>query len=238
MRTVSGLGRKGNTLSMARAAGVALATTVAVVVAVGVAVGDGDAGRPPSTEQHRVGDDRTASVSRANRGGGRSPVAATSSTSTTVDTAPGWEQRRGQAALALLGYPWQAVGYRVEFVPVRAGYLGMTWPERRLIRIYVRAGHTVEELARTTAHELGHALDWTSNDSRDRALYREVRGIGGSGWFACSQCTDLSTPAGDFAETFSYWVLEGRFPSRSRIGSPIDVAQLIRLEALFAAPPA
>lgn len=239
MRAVFDRGDRGNESKMVRAMRTAaLAAVVAVVVvAIGVptlGVDEGaDDARPPSSEppgRSPSGADLRVGVGeRANRGAGR----VTASTTTTRATGPGWQHGRGEAALALLGYPWQAVGYRIEFLPAQAGLLGETFPERRLIRIYVREQLSIEELARNVAHELGHAIDFTRNADADRQLYRDVRGIAGSAWLACRGCPDLATPAGDFAETFSYWVLEGRFPSRSRIGAPIDGSQMARVERLF-----
>ena len=214
------------------------AALVAVVVAVAsvgapmlTAEESGGADRPPSTHRAQVADRRAALVHRANRGGPRSLP--TTTTTASMDTAPGWEQRRGEAALDLLDYPWQDIGYRIEFLPARAGYLGLTWPEERRIQIFVRPEASVAELARDAAHELGHAIDWTRNDEGRREEYRRVRGISQSGWFTCHACTDLATPAGDFAETFSYWLLEGQFPSRSRIGTPLDDGQMAHLGSLF-----
>ncbi|MEY2474820.1 MAG: hypothetical protein QOG87_135 [Actinomycetota bacterium] len=156
-----------------------------------------------------------------------------------ADQAPGWQARLGAAALARLDYSLDLIGYRVDFLPGRAGYLGMTFPERRVIEIYVRDGLTVEDVARNTAHEVGHAFDFTHSTGATRLLYKQIRGIDGAAWLTCRGCTDLSTPAGDFAETFAYWLMDGEFPSRSQLGngSP-DVAQLQRLAPLFSAPPA
>jgi hypothetical protein len=152
-----------------------------------------------------------------------------------ADTAPGWQQRLGAAALERIDFPWESLGFRIVFLPGRVGYLGMTFPERRTIEIYVRDGLSVDEVARNTAHELGHAFDWVRNNAVTRAAYMQVRGIdAGLGWFACRGCTDLSTPAGDFAETFSYWVMDGEFPSRSKLGDATpDAAQLRALRPLF-----
>ena len=144
----------------------------------------------------------------------------------------------GEAALARLDYPVDQIGYRIAFLPARAGYLGMTYPERRLIEIYVRDGSTVDDVARNTAHELGHAFDFTFNTAATRALYKRLRGIESGGWLACRGCTDLSTPAGDFAETFSYWLMDGDFPSRSDLAGAPDGGQLRLLAPLFRPPAA
>jgi hypothetical protein len=43
----------------------------------------------------------------------------------------------------------------------------------------------------------------------------QLRGLDASGaWFGCSACTDFATPAGDFAEVFSYWQTGTDFQSR------------------------
>jgi hypothetical protein len=124
----------------------------------------------------------------------------------------------------------------VAFLPARAGYLGMTFPERRLIEMYVREDTTVDDLARNVGHELGHAFDFARNSDATRIVYRQIRGIAlDGGWLACRGCTDLSTPAGDFAETFSYFLMNGSFPSRSKLGGGSPSAEQLRqLAALFA----
>ena len=135
----------------------------------------------------------------------------------------------GEAALARLDHPWERLGVRISFLPARSGYLGQAFPKERRIEMYVRDGVTVDDLARNTAHELGHIVDWTRNTAASRALYMQIRGIDpGRGWFACSGCTDLSTPAGDFAETFSFWLMDGAFPSRSTLASGSPGAEQLR----------
>jgi hypothetical protein len=172
---------------------------------------------------------------------GRTPVAVQRAAAVEAaiehDRSPGWQQRLGDAALARLAYPWEKIGYRVEFRPARAGYLGMTFPERRLIEMYVRDDVTVDDLARNVGHELGHAFDFARNSDASRLLYRQIRGIAPTGgWLACRGCTDLSTPAGDFAETFSYFLMDGAFPSRSKLGNGSPSAeQLQQLAPMFAA---
>jgi hypothetical protein len=159
------------------------------------------------------------------------------STTAPVDRAPGWEERLGEAALERLHYQWSRIGYQVQFLPARRGYLGLTFPARHLIVLYVRADSTVDGLARNTAHELGHALDRVRNTAAMRAQYETIRGIGHDrSWYPCNACTDLATPAGDFAETFSYWLMGGAFPSRSRLAGPPDATQLAQLVPFFEAP--
>ena len=153
-----------------------------------------------------------------------------------VDRAPGWEQRKGQAALSLIAYDWERIGFRIKFMPAKAGYRGGTFPHEKLIEIYVRPELTVEEIAQDIAHELGHAFDWVFNTPAERELYKMVRGHPADrGWFACSGCTDYSTPAGDFAETFAYWTLDQSLPYRGQITSAPTEQQLALLEAVLTA---
>ena len=153
-----------------------------------------------------------------------------------ADQAPGWEQRRGEAALARLPYDWRATGFTIEFVAPRAGYLGSTYPSARLTRIWVRANESLDVLMHTIAHELGHAVDLTWGDAARREQYRHVRGLDGRDWFTCGGCTDYSTPAGDFAEVFASW-LAGPSDFRSELAGPPSPEQLVVLEPLFRPAP-
>jgi len=122
---------------------------------------------------------------------------------------------RGAAALALLDHPWQQTGWTIDFEPGRPGYLGMAYVEERRIVVWVRPEQSIEHLASVVAHELGHAIDLTWNTPERRARWMELRGIDASNpWFGCSACTDFATPAGDFAEVFSYWQTGIDFQSR------------------------
>jgi len=109
-----------------------------------------------------------------------------------------------EAALALIHFPWQQLGYEIVFMPPQRGYRAMTFARTHRIEIYVRPGDTAELLAFDIAHELGHVIDLTQNTSDIRAKWMESRGIDPSTpWFGCNRCSDLKTPAGDFAETFA-----------------------------------
>ena len=151
-----------------------------------------------------------------------------------ADQAPGWQQRKGQAALERIAYDWERIGFRIKFMGPRAGYRGGTFPYEKLIEIYVRPELSVDEIAWDIAHELGHAYDWVFNTDAERALFKRVRGYGDNpAWFACSGCTDFSTPAGDFAETFAFWAMDAENPHRGRITAPPTEQQLALLEPLF-----
>lgn len=150
-----------------------------------------------------------------------------------ADRSPGWEQRMGAAALRHVGFDAATLGFRVEFQPGRPGLLGMTYPAERLITVWVRPGHGVADVAGVVAHELGHAVDVTWNTPARRQIYRSLRGLDDRSWFTCNGCTDFSTPAGDFAETFAWWVLEGTGRFRSELGPAPTSDQLRSLVPLF-----
>lgn len=151
------------------------------------------------------------------------------------DRASGWEQRRGLAALARIGFDPESLGYEVRFLPARPGYYGMTYPNERRIDVWVRPDQSVDLLTHVTAHELGHAVDMTWNDDARRAEYLELRGLGSRSWFTCDGCTDFSTPAGDFAEVFASWAV-GETDFRSTLGPPPSTDDYEQLERFFAPP--
>jgi hypothetical protein len=141
--------------------------------------------------------------------------------------------QRGARVLASLHYPWQRLGYRVEFLPAKAGYLGQTDFDDRVVEIYVRIAESDLVLAHSIAHELGHVLDFTRGSAATRALYLSTRGLGRSlAWFGCSGCTDFRTPAGDWAEVFAYW-LAGPGDFRSELAGPPTPRQLAVLRLVF-----
>jgi hypothetical protein len=144
-------------------------------------------------------------------------------------------EARGQQALARINYPWQQLGYTLSFEPGRATYLGLTESDTRTIHIYVRDNESLDTLARTIGHEMGHALDFSHTSDAERSQYLAIRGINGSldEWYSCNGCTDYTTPAGDWAETFQYWLLgPGQF--WSQMGPPPTADQLAQLGAIFA----
>jgi hypothetical protein len=154
-------------------------------------------------------------------------------TAAAADRAPGWEQRVGKLALARIAYPWQQLGWTVQFLPARTGYRGMAWPADRRIDVFVRDGQSLDEVAYVIAHELGHAVDLTHGTDERRTAWRQLRGMpAGAGWWACDACTDYATGAGDFAEVFAVSQL-GPVDYRSEMGPPPDAATLTALAPLF-----
>jgi hypothetical protein len=152
-----------------------------------------------------------------------------------------WAQDRpqvvGEQALAMIDYPWQSLGWTIEFKPGPPGYLGLAVGPERRVEIYVRDSHSVTDVAHTLAHEIGHAVDLTYGIEYRRSEYRRLRGLDpDSDWFGCDACSDYATPAGDFAEVFEYWLLGGG-DFRSRLAGPPTAAELEILSTLFVAPP-
>jgi hypothetical protein len=142
----------------------------------------------------------------------------------------------GNAALESLDYPWRDLGWTIQFLPGRSGYLGLARGPKRTIEIYVRPEHDVDDVAHTLAHELGHAVDLTYGSEYRRREYRRLRGLSLDGkWFGCDSCTDYATPAGDFAEVFEYWLLGGS-DYRSQMAYPPDEGTLAQLQLLFEEP--
>jgi hypothetical protein len=144
-------------------------------------------------------------------------------------------EERGAAALALINFPWQQLGYRVDFVGGRVGVLGETNSTLHTITIYVRDGQTPQQLARTIAHEMGHALDFSFTTIAEARQYLAIRNLpyDVKDWYpTCDGCTDFGSPAGDFAETFAYYLF-GPGDFRSLIGSEPTAEQLAQLTAIF-----
>jgi hypothetical protein len=142
--------------------------------------------------------------------------------------------QRGARVLASLRYPYQWLGYRIEFLPDKHGYLGLTRSDQRLIQIYVRSSESDLVLSHSIAHEIGHALDFSRSSLVTHRAYLTIRGLSTSlDWYGCSGCTDYRTPAGDWAEVFAYW-LAGPGDFRSQVAGAPSRTQLKALGALFA----
>jgi hypothetical protein len=142
-------------------------------------------------------------------------------------------EERGQQALVLIRYPWPATGYSIVFSGPREGFLGLTVTETRTVNIYVRNGQSAGSIARVIAHELGHAVDITMTTDEERLDYLGIRGLGDVPWYPdCLRCSDYGSPAGDFAEVFTYWLLgDGSF--NSLIGGTPSAIELAQLQPIF-----
>jgi hypothetical protein len=145
-------------------------------------------------------------------------------------------QAVGEAAVAMLDYPVETLGWEIRFLPGRTGFLGLAIGPKRRIEIYVRSTQSVTDIAHTLAHEVGHAVDLTYGTGYRHREYLRMRGFDlDTEWFGCDECSDYATPAGDFAEVFEYWLLGGG-DFRSQLGSPPDTQRLEEISHLFVAP--
>ena len=147
----------------------------------------------------------------------------------------GWEQRRGEAALASLSTGAERTGFQVTFAPARSGYMGLTHLQEQRIDMYVRscAKQSDDLLRHVMAHELGHAWDTTHLTDSRRSAYQAARGIPApTDWYGCSGCTDFATPAGDFAEVYAQWA-RGASSNRSQLAGDASPAELAALAAEF-----
>lgn len=137
------------------------------------------------------------------------------------------EAMRSQV-LAAISFPWEDVlpGWRIEFMPTRKGYRGSTFPDRKLIQIYLRSDLTLADYVHVTAHEIGHAVDVALLDAADHERWNKARGrAADADWWVASGADDFSSGAGDWAECFAWSQLpSGAF--YSRLGGPPSAEQL------------
>ena len=162
-------------------------------------------------------------------------AAAAKAPAASVCAGSGWQQRRGQAALASLRGGAGRAGYAVVFAPARSGYLGLTHLDAQRIELFVRTcdKQSTDLLRHVMAHELGHAHDTELISTVERAEWLRVRGIPASTpWYGCSGCTDFATPAGDFAEVYAQWA-RGASTNRSQLAGDVPAAQLVALASRF-----
>ena len=156
-------------------------------------------------------------------------------TGTDICSGPGWQAKRGQLALSTLRDSGQRSGVTVAFKGAKSGYLGLTFPARHHVDVYVRScsAESFALLRHVTSHEMGHAFDAAHMTASSRKAYMARRGIPAcTPWFGCNYCTDFNTPAGDFAETYSQWQRSSH-DSRTRIAPMPSSAQLARIAAAF-----
>ncbi|MBW3640583.1 MAG: hypothetical protein KY451_12170, partial [Actinobacteria bacterium] len=163
------------------------------------------------------------------------PVAAPPAPVAGLCSGAGWEQRRGEAALASLRAGAARTGFTVSFSGARSGVMGLTYLKENRIEMFVRSceKQSAELLRHVMAHELGHAYDTTKMSDATRTAYLAARGIPiHTPWYGCSGCTDFATPAGDFAEVYAQWA-RGASTNRSEIAGDVGGAQLAALAATF-----
>src|SRR2546421_4428475 len=139
----------------------------------------------------------------------------------------------GAAALAQISYPWQQLGYQIVFLGPRSDLMGQTIFDAHRIEIYLRSGESQLTVAHVIAHEIGHAADVAYNTPERRQQWLNLRGASTSQpWFGCDGCDDFSSPAGDYAETFSFWQV-GPNADYSHLAPPPSPEQLKQLIPLY-----
>jgi hypothetical protein len=139
----------------------------------------------------------------------------------------------GAAALSQISYPWQQLGYQIVFLGARPDLMGQTIFDQHRIEIYLRDGESKQIVAHVIAHEIGHAADVAYNTPERRREWLHLRGASTSApWFGCDGCDDFSSPAGDYAETFSFWQV-GPNADFSQLAPPPAPDQLRQLIPLF-----
>lgn len=147
---------------------------------------------------------------------------------------PRWEVMgaRATAALRTLGVDAAAYGYRVDFAPGRGGLRGVTYPDQRLIVVYVRDSHDDYDVLRTLAHEVGHAVSETCLDGGERGAYQRERGLATS-WYPSSLSGFSGTE--DHAEVFAYATLGGMpdFRGYSASAPTADALATLRAKQLL-----
>ncbi len=161
-------------------------------------------------------------------------VRARPATAASTCSGPGWQQRRGAAALASLR-PATSPARSLAFRAARGGFLGLTHMDSRRVEVFVRpcARQSDALLRHVVAHELGHAYDSAHLTPALRQAWMRARGFPvGTSWQGCDRCTDFATPAGDFAETYAQW-RRGSADSRTRTARVPGPAALDRLAATF-----
>jgi virginiamycin B lyase len=134
---------------------------------------------------------------------------------------------RATAAVALVSFPWQTLGYRIVFAPPRDGVRAETDTATRTITVFARPGDPPQLVAHDIAHELGHAYDATRLSDADRAEYLRSRGVPDAAWFPSAPGSDYDTGAGDFAEVFALCYAPGSEFRSTLAPRPADPCALV-----------
>lgn len=117
-------------------------------------------------------------------------------------------QSRGQRLLESIPYPWQTLGYEIDFLSPRQGYRGLTYPYDKKIEIFIDAEMSDAFILHVLAHEIGHAVDVELNSGSDRGRWFAGRGLpANTQWWVGDGVSDFGSGSGDFAECFSAWLV-------------------------------
>lgn len=136
----------------------------------------------------------------------------------------------GERAATDLHYPWATLGYSLRLAPAPDDWhAGVTRHEERVIELYVRPDTDPRSLARTFAHEIGHAIHTVCPDRME--AWRARRALGEVVPDHVPAPHDYDSVAEDFAEAFSMYL--GYGASRSSVGLPVTREWLQRNADLF-----
>jgi hypothetical protein len=140
----------------------------------------------------------------------------------------------GRKALAQVNCNWQGVlaNWKINFLPGREDYLGMTNGSLRSIDIWVRQKASPSRVATIIVHELAHLVDIVSLTQAKRKEWYKLRGISEkTPWYPPRETktekikSDYDTGAGDFAECMA-WTLQGpNTKFMSKLGPTPNTAQ-------------
>jgi len=145
------------------------------------------------------------------------------------DRKPRWEVL-GEQALARVRFDWTGLGWSVDFLPGRRGRLGFADNQRRVVEVYVRDSHTVNQISATLAHELTHVIDYARLTAADHDRWLEARGLTIDWWPPCS-CDDRDYGAGDLAEA-AVILVAGRGEWTGHFGQPTDAQLAVAAQLL------
>jgi hypothetical protein len=137
-------------------------------------------------------------------------------------------------ALSRVRFDWRSVlaGWQVRFLPGRKGLRGSTFPDARVIEVYVRSSDDVAGLSHVIAHEMGHAVDVSRLGDVQRAAWKAARGADPAApWFPAGDgVSDYASPAGDWAESFARW--QTGVGWYSQVGPPPNAVQTALMASL------
>jgi len=121
----------------------------------------------------------------------------------------------GKQAEALISYDFKSIlpGWEISYFGDRSGYRGMTYVSTKKIEIYINPGESPESVSEILAHELGHAIDVTYLESKQRNQWLAARNMP-STWWPGNGLSDFHVGAGDFAEAVAQILTDSKSNSR------------------------
>ncbi len=132
----------------------------------------------------------------------------------------------GHLAMEEVRWSWRPKGWSIDFYPATEGFVGVTDEDAKRISVEIRPEYSPQQVAATVVHELAHAFDILHLNDELRAEWLALRKLPrDTPWFACNDCSDSKTGAGDFAESVS-WTFQGSEAGFvSKLGPPPDQEQ-------------